>query len=698
MIKSLKALGILFATLGVVSCCDQTKTCSKMDISNDLTEAEIKRGLFTPEVMWKMNRLGGATLSPNGKMALYTVSKYKMEENSGKTSIVTQELGSKEPICLVESGGSPVWSGDGSVVYYTSSQSGSSQVWSIDVTSSVKSQITSVDGGVSGFRVSPTEDKILYISGVKVAKHKSSEIYSDLPESKARVYDDLMVRHWDYWEEGIYKHIFVGDIVEGKLQNQKDIMPNEPWDAPLAPYFSNDEIAWNNSGSKIAYTCKKCVGAEYAVSTDSDIYLYDLDTEKTTNLMKESGGEWLGYDKYPVFSPDDKSIAFLSMKRAGNESDKSRLMVMNLESLESTDLTHAFDYNASNVIWQGNDKLYFISPMSATHQVCSVDVSGSVSVLTSGEHDLISLSISEGSAVVSLTTLSDAAELFNLDLNSGALSQITNLNEMIYKDIKFGDVKKRMVKTTDGKEMLTWVVYPPDFDSTKKYPTLLYCQGGPQSVVSQFWSYRWNAQVIAAEGYIVVMPNRRGLPSFGQEWLDQISGDYSGQNIKDYLSAIDDVSKESYVDTDNLGCIGASYGGYSAFYLAGHHEGRFKAFIAHCGIFNFESMYGETEELYFVNNDYGGSYWSDDATAKRSYANSPHKFVDKWDTPILIITGEYDFRIPYTQSLQAFTAAKLLGVPARLVVFEDEAHQVFKPQNSIAWNREFFGWLNTYLK
>ena len=292
-----------------------------------------------------------------------------------------------------------------------------------------------------------------------------------------------------------------------------------------------------------------------------------------------------------------------------------------------------------------------------------------------------------------------APELFEFNLKGGAMSKITAVNDFVYNNIKMGEVQKRWVKTTDGKQMLVWVILPPEFDASKKYPTLLYCQGGPQSVVSQFWSYRWNFQLMAAKGYVVVAPNRRGLPSFGQEWLDQISGDYSGQNIKDYLAAIDDVAKEPWCDKERLGCVGASYGGYSTFYLAGHHEKRFKAFIAHCGIFNFESMYGETEELFFLNNDYGGNYWDkENKTAMRSYANSPHKAVDKWDTPILIITGERDYRIPYTQSLQAFTAARVRGIPSRLVSFEDEAHQVFKPQNSLVWNREFFGWLDNYLK
>jgi dipeptidyl aminopeptidase/acylaminoacyl peptidase len=387
------------------------------------------------------------------------------------------------------------------------------------------------------------------------------------------------------------------------------------------------------------------------------------------------------------------------MRRAGNESDKERLFLWNSEDGSMRDLTANFDYNATNVVWEGDNTIYFVAPITATHQICRVTTAGcDVEILTSGDHDINSFSKVNEKIVAHMNTIMKAPELYSVEAD-GTLTQLTFINQQIYDNIPMGKCEKRWVKTTDGKQMLVWVILPPNFDESEKYPTLLYCQGGPQSVVSQFWSYRWNFQLMASEGYIVVAPNRRGLPSFGQEWLDQISGDYSGQNIRDYLAAIDDVAKEPWSDENRLGAVGASYGGYSVYYLAGHHEGRFKALISHCGIFNFESMYGHTEELWFVNNDYGGAYWDKkNKTAQRSYANSPHKAVAKWDTPILIITGEQDFRIPFTQSLEAFTAAKMQGVPARLVAFENEAHQVFQPQNSLVWNREFFGWLNKYLK
>ena len=575
------------------------------------------------------------------------------------------------------------------------------------VDGSAPKQITKVEGGIEGYGVAPSGDKLFYVKKVHAADTKSSDIYKDMDKSKARIYSDLMARHWDYWDEGDYSHIFIADLNDNGISNDKDIIgADAAWDAPLAPYFDTAEIAWSNDGKKLAYTCKPLTGAEYAVSTDSDIFIYDTEDGSTLNInkIKTNAGmrimEYVGYDRYPVWSPDDKQLAFCSMATPGYESDKDRLFVYDLQSKEHTYLTPDFDHSAQNVIWKDSKTLYFLSAIEGTQQVCKVGVDNAqVEVITSGDHDIASMSIAGDKCLTTLMTISRDKELYEVNLADGALKQLSNINAHVYDNVKMGKVEKRMVKTTDGKEMLTWVILPPDFDPAKKYPTLLYCEGGPQSVVSQGWSYRWNFQLMAAQGYVVVAPNRRGCPSFGSEWREQISGDYAGQNIQDYLAAIDEVAKEPWCDKEHLGAVGASYGGYSVYYLAGHHEGRFKAFISHCGIFNFESMYGETEELFFINHDYGGNYWDkDNAIAQRSYANSPHKAVDKWDTPILIITGEYDFRIPYTQSLQAFTAARLNGVDARLVEFENEAHQVFKPQNSIVWNREFFGWLDKYLK
>ena len=689
--------------MAAVSCDDSAP--KPLEIDNSLTEAEIEAGILSPEVMWKMGRVGSTQLSPDGQKVLYTVSYYSMEENRGASAIYVEDVASKEVAQLTDytySNVAPVWSADGERIYFMSDREKSMQVWSMNASGDDVKAVTALANGIEGFGIAPSGDKLFYVQSVKVEPRLSSEHHTDMSKSKARIYDDLMVRHWNYWEEGSYLHIFVADIESGAVAEGEDIIgADAAWDTPLAPYFDMGEIAWNNAGDKLAYTCKPLKGKAYAVSTDSDVFVYDTATKTTQNICKEQGdtASMPGYDKYPVWSPDDSKLAFASQRRAGNESDKQRLFIYDFATKSMSDATAKFDYNAFNVIWNGEKSLYFIAPIEATHQLCKATLGGGVEVLTHGDHDINSVSIERGKAMAEVTTISQATEIYSIDLQSGVMSQFSNINKDIYDNIKMGEVQKRWVTTTDGKQMLTWVILPPNFDSSKKYPTLLYCQGGPQSVVSQFWSYRWNFQAMTAQGYVVVAPNRRGLPSFGQEWLDQISGDYSGQNIRDYLSAIDDVARESWCDTDHLGCVGASYGGYSVYYLAGVHEGRFKAFISHCGIFNFDSMYGETEELFFLNNDYGGAYWdTENPTAQRSYAASPHKLVNNWDTPMMIVTGEKDYRIPYTQSLEAFTAAKMKGLDARLVVFEDEGHQVFKPQNSLVWNREFFAWLDKYLK
>jgi len=691
---------MILAAAGAASC---DKRPAPLTIDNALTADEITAGRLTPEVMWKMSRAGDSSLSPDGSKLLYQQTDYSMSENRGVTTLWIEEIVSETATRLTDGTSnnlSPRWSADGSKIYFLSDRSGSMQVWEMTARGTDARQLT---GSCNGEGVS-----------------KSSDVRADLPKSQALIYDDLMARHWDYWDEGDYRHIFVGELGKMPVTGGKDIIgADAAWDAPLAPYFDMAEIAWNHAGTKLAYTCKPLTGTEYAVSTDSDIFVYDLTTGQTQNICKPRTNaapegicgkrepEMPGYDKYPVWSPDDRYIAFRSMRRAGNESDKERLYLYDCRTAEMRDLTETFDYNAANVAWESPDRLLFIAPMEATHQICRVtllkaddkDAVPQIEVLTQGDHDINAFTLAKGHIAAEVCTISMATEFFDVNPATGTMVQISEINKPIYDNIRMGNVQKRRVKTTDGKEMLTWVILPPDFDATKKYPVLLYCQGGPQSVVSQFWSYRWNFQLMAAQGYIVVAPNRRGLPSFGQEWLDQISGDYSGQNIRDYLSAIDDVAREPWADADRMGCVGASYGGYSVYYLAGCHEKRFKAFIAHCGIYDFYSMYGETEELWFVNNDYGGPYWDPkNATAQRSYANSPHKSAAKWDTPILIVTGEKDYRIPYTQSLEAFTAARVRGIPARLVEFEDEAHQVFKPQNSLVWNREFFGWLDKYVK
>lgn len=668
------------------------------------TKSPSNDDLFTPERMWQMGRISDSRLSPDAKHVLYCVTRYSVEENRGTSVIHVMDISGNNDTALTtrdDSASSPSWSSDGKAVYFLSERSGSSQLWKMDLATKAYGQITDVKDGIEAYGVSPDGAKAYYVRTVHVKDFKSSDVYKDMPSSRARVYDDLMCRHWKYWEEGNYRHIFLVPIVDGKAGSETDVTGSDAaWDTPTAPYFDAQEISWSPDSRFIAYTCKPLTGTEYALSTDSDIFLYDTLNGTTRNINKGEGEEFVGYDKYPVFSPDCSKVAFQSMRRPGNESDKSRLYVYDLKNGTFKDLTAKFDHSAGNVAWADNDLMYFISAVEGTYQIHRVRYSNArVEAVTSGDHDINAFTFSNGRIVAELTTLSSATELYTAGTKNGRIERISDENGDIYGSVKMGNVEKRWIDTSDGKKMLAWVVLPPHFDPAKKYPALLFCEGGPQNTVSQFWSYRWNFQLMAAQGYVVVAPNRRGCPSFGTEWLDQISGDYSGQNIRDYLSAIDSVAAEPWCDSDRLGCVGASYGGYSVFYLAGHHGKRFKAFIAHCGIFNLESMFGQTEELYFVNRDLGGPYWDKaNAVAQRSYAASPHRFVDKWDTPILIVTGEYDYRIPYTQSLEAFTAARLHGIPARLLEFEDEGHQVFKPQNSIVWNREFFSWLDRYLK
>ena len=682
----------------------ETNKPEPLEINNALTDAEKEAGILTAEVMWKMGRIGSQTLSADGGKLLYTLTEYNMAENRGLTTLVLRDMATGEEVRLTDNNSTntaPQWL-DNETIAFLSNRSGEMQVWSFNSNGDNLKQVTDIAGGVEGFGIAG--DHAFYTKRVEVAKLKGSNKYDDMDKSKVRIYDDLMVRHWDYWDDGSYLHVFAADFKDGKIVNGKDIIgADSAYDSPLAPYFDTAEITLSPDGSLLAYTCKPLTGVEYALSTDSDIFLYNFATEETRNLSKEAAAtgvdKFVGYDKYPVFSPDGSKIAFRSQRRPGNEADQQRLWVFDLNTNECTYITRGQDYCVTEVAWDGNEAMYFVLPWRGTHQVAHIDLDGNMKHITAGNHDINNFTFAAGKIVANMNTISKAVELYDVNLESGELTQLTDVNKEIYEHIKMGEVQERWITTTDGKKMLTWVILPPNFDPTKKYPTLLYCQGGPQSTVSQFWSYRWNFQLMAAQGYVVVAPNRRGCPSFGQEWTDQISGDYSGQNIKDYLAAIDEVSKEPWVDVDHRGCVGASYGGYSTYYLAGVHEGRFKAFIAHCGIFNFESMYGHTEELFFVTNDYGGAYWeTDNATAMRSYANSPHKKVANWDSPIMIITGEKDYRIPYSQSLEAFTAARVQGIDARLVSFENEAHQVFQPQNSVVWNREFFSWLDKYLK
>ena len=667
-------------------------------------EIRIKDKKLTPEALWAMGRIGSSSVSPDGKQIAYTVSYYSVKENKSHTVIYVMNADGTNNLLLTTTADSevePAWIKGGSKIAFLSAASGSMQLWEMNPDGSERKQLSSYEGGIDDFKFSPDESKVLFIAQVKYGE-RTSDLYPDLDKASGKVINDLMYKHWDEWVESI-PHPFVAAFDGNQVGTATDILKNEPYESPMKPFGGIEQLAWSNDSKQIAYTCRKKTGLEYSVSTDSDIYLYNTENGETRNLCKEDATDKnLGYDTNPKFSPDGKSIAWQSMERDGYESDRNRLCVMNLKSGVKTYVTEAFQSGVDDYCWAPDGKtLYFVGVWHATSMIHSTNLKGEVKQLTDGMYDYTSVAMLNNKQLLTKRhSISEADELFAVDLKKkNTVTRITKENDHIFSQLKMGKVEARWTKTVDGKDMLSWVVYPANFDPNKKYPTLLFCEGGPQSPVSQFWSYRWNLQIMAANDYIVIAPNRRGLPGFGMEWLEEISTNYGGHCMDDYLSAIDDIAKEPYVDKDHLGCVGASFGGYSVYWLAGHHNKRFKAFIAHDGFFNMEQQYLETEELWFTNWDLGGAYWEKNNPAvQRSYANSPHLFVDKWDTPILCIHGEKDYRILASQGMAAFNAAKLRGVPAQLLIFPDENHWVLKPQNGILWQRTFFAWLDKWLK
>ena len=660
-------------------------------------------GRMTPEALWAMGRIGGLNVSPDGKQIVYTVSYYSVPENKSHRVIYLMNADGSNNTLLTTKANSesePQWIKGGSKIAFLSSESGNSQIWEMNPDGTGRRMLSNFDGDIEGYSFSPDEKKVLFISQVKFGE-RTSDIYEDLPAASGKVINDLMYKHWDEWVESV-PHPFVADFDGSVMGASTDILDGEPYEAPMKPFGGMEQLAWSNDSKSIAYTSRKKTGLKYAISTDSDIYLYHLDSKNTENLCKQSDNadRNMGYDTNPQFSPDGKYVAWQSMERDGYESDRNRLCIYNLSNGEKKYITEMFDSNVDSYCWSNVDgSLYFVGVWHGTTQIYRTDLDGNVKRLTEGVHDYASVAMLNDKLVAMRHSMSHADELFSVSPADGTATQLTHENDHIFDQLHLGKVESRWIKTTDNKDMLTWVIYPSDFDPNKKYPTLLFCEGGPQSPVSQFWSYRWNFQIMAANDYIIVAPNRRGLPGFGQEWLEQISGDYGGQCMKDYLSAIDAVSQEPYVDKERLGCVGASFGGFSVYWLAGHHDKRFKAFIAHDGIFNMEMQYLETEEKWFANWDMGGAYWEkDNKIAQRTFANSPHRFVDKWDTPILCIHGEKDYRILANQAMAAFDAAIMRGIPAELLVFPDENHWVLKPQNGILWQRRYFNWLDKWLK
>ena len=650
-----------------------------------LTEEEKTGGVMTPEIMWKFGRLGSFALSPDGSTVLYTVTRTDLMSEARKTNIFRISSGGGDPVQITaDEGSSPQWFDNGKKIAFV--RGGDLMTMNHD-----GSDLKKVKGisEFETFNISPDGKNIYFTRRVKLDQTANEK--HNLPNAKVRIIDDLMYRHWNTWSDYSYSHIFIASFNGSEVSGEKDIMKDQKFESPLSPYFDETEISWSPDGKYIAYTSKRLRGKEDAKSTNSDIYLYDISSGKEVNISESNHG----YDKYPVFSPDGSKIAFQSMERDGYEADLDRLFVYDIKAGTSTWITKGWNFDVASINWMDNQTLYFTSAHLGTTKIFRTDLSGKeVIKLTEGVFDLGPITLKSGVLIAQQYSMSMAPEISRVNPASGEVTQLSFINKNIYESVRMGKTAEKYIKTKDNQNLQMWIIYPPDFDPSLKYPALLFCEGGPQSALTQFWSYRWNFQMMAAKGYVIFAPNRRGVAGFGQAWKEQISGDYGGVNMQDYLDATDAMAKEPYVDAARMGAVGASYGGYSVFYLAGIHGGRFKAFISHCGIFNFVSEYGSTEEMWFVNKDYEGPYWDN----PKSYRFSPHLRVADWDTPILIITGANDFRIPYTQSLEAFQGAQLHNIPSRLLFFENESHWVLKPQNAVIWQREFFEWLDTYLK
>ena len=691
----------------------------------------ISDGRMTPEALWAMGRISAYSAAPDGQHIVYQVGYYSVKANKSHHvlyMIKADGTGQQLLTTTQKNETDAQWLDAQTIAFLCEGE-----IWTMGLDGSNRKQLTKSDGKIEGFKFSPDRQKVILLKSIPF--HESiQENPSDLPKATGRLVTDLMYRHWDHYVETIL-HPFVADYTDNGIEATSaiDILVGEPYECPMEPFGGIEQLDWSTDSKQIAYTCRKKTGVAYSISTDSDIFLYNVSTRQTINLCKpadyrtpevnptktlktqrvnneENLKNLPGYDQNPKFSPDGRYVAWLSMSRDGYESDRQRLCRYDLKTGEKTFLTETFDSHVDDFCWSDNKDamIYFIGVWHATENLYAVSRKGEVVQLTNSWADFGSLQmLNNGKQILAERhSYLTPADLYLVTPDSKqpektSVTQLTAENKHILDQLAKPKVQQRWVNTTDGKNMLYWIILPPNFDETKKYPTLLFCEGGPQSPVSQFWSYRWNFFIMASQGYVIVAPNRHGLPGFGQEWLEQISGDWTGQCMSDYLVAIDDAAANlPYVDKERLGAVGASFGGFSVYYLAGHHQKRFKCFIAHDGAFNLEAMYTETEENWFSNWEYDDAYWNKDQTAnaRKTYQNSPHRFVDQWDTPILCIHGEKDYRINATQGMSAFNAARMRGIEAQLLIFPDENHWVLKPQNGILWQRTYFNWLDRWLK
>ena len=701
---------------------------------------KLKSRMMTPEALWAMGRIGGTEASPNGQKVVYQVGYYSVKANKSRQVICIMNADGSEQRQLSTSQKSetdPTWLDNETIAYISGGE-----IWSMKADGSELKQLSKTDGKVEGYKFSPDRKQVIIIKSIdfyEIIKKNPD----DLPKATGRRVTDLMYRHWDHYVESI-QHPFLATVTDGFAISSDlvDILNGEPYECPMEPFGGIEQLAWSPDSKTIAYTCRKKMGLAYSISTDSDIYLYNIGTRETKNLCKpadyvdpkvdptttlrvqavnapENLKNNVGYDQNPQFSPDGQYVAWQSMERDGYEADLNRLCIYHLATGTKRYLNWRSDVEAfcwapvanSKKVKASDPQFYFLSVWNGCNNMYMASQKGEVRQLTETWDDWTSLQMANNGQQILATrqSLSHPTDIYMVTPKSKAksqepkanITQLTHENDHILSQLTFGKMQQYWVPTTDGKKELVWVMLPANYEEGKKYPTLLFCEGGPQSPVSQFWSYRWNFQMMAANGYVVVAPNRHGLPGFGQEWKEEISGDWTGQCMQDYLAAIDFAADSlPFVDKNRLGAVGASFGGFSVYYLAGIHEKRFKAFIAHDGAFNLAAMYTETEENWFSNWEYDEAYWHRPQmpNAKKTYHDSPHKMVEKWDTPILCIHGEKDYRINATQGMSAFNAARMKGIPAELLIFPDENHWVLKPQNGILWQRTFFDWLDRWLK
>ena len=708
----------------ILMACGTQKENDQVNIQKQTIQLENDQ--MTPEALWAMSRINGYQASPDGKHIVFQLGYYSVEENKSHQVLWMMNADGTEQKQLTTEADNETdaqWLDEETIAFLKGGE-----VWKMNLDGNKRKQLSETEGKVEGFMFSPDRKKVILLQSIdftEVIKEKPA----DLSKTTGRVVTDLMYRHWDHYVESI-QHPFLAEVSANGISDAIDILDGEPYECPMEPFGGIEQLAWSTDSKQIAYTCRKKTGWAYSISTDSDIYLYDVEKKQTINLCKpadytepaidptktmsqqtvnapENLQNLPGYDTNPKFSPDGRYVAWLSMPRNGYESDRNRLCIYDLKEKTKTFVTESFDSSVDDYCWASDSHtLFYIGVWHATENLYRTNLEGDVTKLTNDWSDFGSLQmLNDKQILAERHSYIAPADLYivNPGENMGAtkLKQITEVNKEILDQLAKPSIEQRWVKTTDGQEMQYWIIQPPHFNPNKKYPTLLFCEGGPQSAVSQFWSYRWNFFIMASQGYVVIAPNRRGVPGFGQEWLEEISGDWTGQCMKDYLTAIDDAAENlPYVDRDRMGAVGASFGGFSVYYLAGHHDKRFKCFIAHDGAFNLEAMYTETEENWFSNWEYDDAYWNKDLTerAKKTYENSPHRFVDNWDTPILCIQGEKDYRINATQGMSAFNAARMKGIEAELLIFPDENHWVLKPQNGILWQRTFFEWLDRWLK